>query len=85
MASSLFHQQRLDRLQVIGGKGTVGLAQLQPAEQHVITRPGQIALGLEQLALRVQDIDIDAYGNIGSVYNSMGDYSEALKYYKECL
>jgi hypothetical protein len=42
----------------------VGLAQLEVAQQHVVARLRQVALGLEQLALRVEHVDVDAHTHL---------------------
>ena len=42
----------------------VGLAQLQVAQQHVVARQREVALGLEQLALRIEHVDVDAHAHL---------------------
>ena len=44
---NLLRQQRVNALQVFWLQSAVGLAQFQRADQHVITRFGQVALGLK--------------------------------------
>jgi hypothetical protein len=41
-----------------------GLAQLELAQQHVVACHGQVALGLEQLALGVEHVDVDAHAHL---------------------
>ena len=55
----LLLQQGVDALQVFGLECAAGLAQLELAQQDVVTGFGQIALGLVQLALAVEHIDVD--------------------------
>ena len=62
--SDLLHQQRIDQQQIFRRQRAVGLAQAQATDQHVVARLGQVAFGLEQLALCIQHIDVDAHADL---------------------
>lgn len=53
-------KQRVDGGQVGFSQSAGGLTQFELAQQDVITCLGQITFGLEQLALAVEYIDVDA-------------------------
>lgn len=51
-------------MQIFGAQRAVSLTQTQATDQHVVTRFGQVAFGLEQLALGVQHVNVDAHANL---------------------
>jgi hypothetical protein len=60
----LLGQQAVDLLQIFRRQRPTCLAQTQVAQQQVVTRLRQIAFGLEQLALRIQHVDVDAHAEL---------------------
>ena len=60
----LFLQQRPHVLHVFRLQHPSGLTQFQLSQQHVIAGFGQVALGLEELALAVQHVDVDAHAHL---------------------
>ena len=57
-------QRRVDRLKIVRRQRAVGLSQFQVAQQHVVARLREVALGLIELALRIQHVDVDAHAHL---------------------
>ena len=57
-------RERRQRLEVGLAQGGVGELQAQPVEQEVVAGPGQVALGVEQLLLGVEHVDVDAHAHL---------------------
>ncbi len=51
-------------MQILGLEASAGLFEPQLAQQDIVTGFGQVALGLEQLALAVEHIDVDAHAHL---------------------
>ena len=60
----LRQQQAVDAVDVGQRKLTRGLAQAQVADQHVVARLGQVALGGEERGLRVEHVEVDAHADL---------------------
>src|SRR5690606_36216154 len=57
-------QRRVDLRHVLLAERPGGRIEPQPVEQRVVTRAREVAPGAEQLLLRVEDVDVDAYADL---------------------